>query len=323
MELTIEEALERGIGAHREGKFQEAEKFYRSILETDPKHSDAHHNLGVLAIHFDKIDLALPHFKTALESNANQSQYWISYIDALIKFGQPDAARNVLLQGRQSGLKGDRVDMLEAQLRPSHKQSSVPQERISPVLDLYRKGNFKEALRQGKALSEEFPNNATIINFLGTIHSNLAEHETALNYYNQAIELDPGYIKAHNNVGNALNELNRPEEAIVHYEKAISLNPKYAEAHNNLGNVYKEVGPVYGVLVFFIDIGKGLIIPVIVIFMGSPIWVASLCLFSLILGHVTPSPWKTPSGTGMAAAMGASLALVPLVYQFEDLFLFL
>ena len=77
-------------------------------------------------------------------------------------------------------------------------------------------------------------------------------------------------------------------------------------------NVYKEVGPVYGVLVFFIDIGKGLIIPVIVIFMGSPIWVASLCLFSLILGHVTPSPWKTPSGTGMAAAMGASLALVPL-----------
>ena len=77
-------------------------------------------------------------------------------------------------------------------------------------------------------------------------------------------------------------------------------------------NVYKEVGSFYGVLVFFIDIGKGLIIPVIVIFMGSPIWVASLCLFSLILGHVTPSPWKTPSGTGMAAAMGASLALVPL-----------
>ena len=77
-------------------------------------------------------------------------------------------------------------------------------------------------------------------------------------------------------------------------------------------NVYKEVGAIYGILVFIIDIGKGLMIPVSVIALGSPIWVASLCLFALILGHVTPSPWKAPSGTGMAAAMGASLALVPL-----------
>lgn len=77
-------------------------------------------------------------------------------------------------------------------------------------------------------------------------------------------------------------------------------------------NVYKEVGPIYGILVFIIDIGKGLIIPVVVIVLGSPIWLASLCLFALILGHVTPSPWKAPSGTGMAAAMGASLALIPL-----------
>ena len=77
-------------------------------------------------------------------------------------------------------------------------------------------------------------------------------------------------------------------------------------------NVFKEVGPFYGVLVFVIDIGKGIIIPIVVLTLGSPIWMASLCLFSLIVGHVTPSPWKTPSGTGMAAAMGASLALVPV-----------
>ena len=85
MEVTIDEALRRGIHAQNEGRFQEAERIYRSILQSSPKHGDANHNLGVLAVHFGKIDLALPHLKTALEANANQVQYWFSYIDALIK----------------------------------------------------------------------------------------------------------------------------------------------------------------------------------------------------------------------------------------------
>jgi len=33
MELTIEQALQQGIAAHKEGKLQEAERFYR-ISET-------------------------------------------------------------------------------------------------------------------------------------------------------------------------------------------------------------------------------------------------------------------------------------------------
>ena len=113
MEITVDEALQRGVAAHKEGKLQEAEKFYRGILGVQPNHPDANHNLGVLAIHFGKIDLALPHFKTALEANANQEQYWFSYIEGLIGFGQLEAARQVLAQGRQRGLKGDKVDQLD------------------------------------------------------------------------------------------------------------------------------------------------------------------------------------------------------------------
>ena len=77
-------------------------------------------------------------------------------------------------------------------------------------------------------------------------------------------------------------------------------------------NVYKEVGPIYGILLFVIDISKGMVIPFIVLIFDGEIWIASLCLFSLVLGHVTPSPWKGYSGTGMAAAMGASIAMIPV-----------
>ena len=52
----------------------------------------------------------LPHFKAAIAANANIEQYWLSYIDALIKLGQMDAAKDVLQQAQSSGLKSEKID---------------------------------------------------------------------------------------------------------------------------------------------------------------------------------------------------------------------
>ena len=84
MELTIEQALQQGVTAHKEGKLQDAERLYRAILQSQPKHPDANHNLGLIAISVDQIEAALLLFKTALEANAKIEQFWLSYIDALI-----------------------------------------------------------------------------------------------------------------------------------------------------------------------------------------------------------------------------------------------
>ena len=61
MELTIEQALQQGVAAHKEGKLQDAERLYRAILQSQPTHSDANHNLGVLAVSVNKADAALMH----------------------------------------------------------------------------------------------------------------------------------------------------------------------------------------------------------------------------------------------------------------------
>ena len=41
--------------------------------------------MGVLAVGVGKVEQALPFFKTALEANPSIAQYWLSYIDALVK----------------------------------------------------------------------------------------------------------------------------------------------------------------------------------------------------------------------------------------------
>ena len=86
--LTLEEALERGVEAHRAGNLNEADHYYTSILNIDPDYSDANHNMGILAFGLGKRREALPYLKRALDVNPSVELYWESYVDALVKLGE-------------------------------------------------------------------------------------------------------------------------------------------------------------------------------------------------------------------------------------------
>ena len=83
MERTLDEALKKGVEAHRTGQVKEAEEFYTAILKAQPKHADANHNIGLLAVGVGKTEEALAFFKTALEANSSIGQFWQSYAELL------------------------------------------------------------------------------------------------------------------------------------------------------------------------------------------------------------------------------------------------
>ena len=116
MELTIDQALQQGITSHKEGKLQDAERLYRAILQSQPNHPDANHNLGVLAVAVGKALEAIPRFKLALEVNPNIEQFWLSYIDALIKVERFDEAKRILVEGERSGVSSERLKLFHQQI---------------------------------------------------------------------------------------------------------------------------------------------------------------------------------------------------------------
>jgi len=120
--LTLEQALQQAINYHRAGQLPEAEQLYRAILQVQPTHADANHNLGLLAVAVGKTTEALPFFKLALETNPNKAQFWLSYVDALIKTQQFELARSVLAQGQKIGLNGNKTNELSALLPPPPEQ---------------------------------------------------------------------------------------------------------------------------------------------------------------------------------------------------------
>jgi thioredoxin-like negative regulator of GroEL len=123
-ELTIDQALQKGIQAHKDGQVQEANRLYTAILRAQPKHPDANHNMGVLAVGIGKVEQALPFFKIALEANPATAQFWLSYIDALIKLERLADAKAVLDQAKSKGAKGDGFDKLEQRLKEMARAST-------------------------------------------------------------------------------------------------------------------------------------------------------------------------------------------------------
>jgi tetratricopeptide (TPR) repeat protein len=282
VEMTIEQALQRAVKYHKAGKLQDAESLYRAILQAQPTHPDANHNLGVIAVSLNNIEDALQLFKTALETNPNQGQFWLSSIDALIKDKQFVKARNVLNQGKKSGLAGEKVDELEADLAASllaqssetsaNKISTYTQQRkkvsakkekkkysssnktslnslrcpsqmqLNVLLEHYQKGRYDLAESLAKEITQKYPDHQFGWKVLGAVFKQTSRLQDSLIAIERAQGISPNDAEAHNNLGVTLKELGRLEEAEKSYKKAITIRPDYADAHRNLGITLYELG---------------------------------------------------------------------------------
>ena len=217
MELTVEQALQQAIEAHKAGKLQDAEAFYRAILQAQPNHPDANHNLGVLAVSLNKTEAALPLFKIALEANPNQGQFWLSYVDALIKEKQFNNARSVLEQGKKRGLTGEKVDLLEAQLVQRDinlKSQKTEPNKLSKALELREMGRYKEAQDWLTKFLEVEPTDAEGWSLLSQIYmldKKDAEAERALS---KAISINAELPSVHRNQARLLLKRSKPTEAL-------------------------------------------------------------------------------------------------------------
>ena len=280
MELTIEQALQQGVTAHKEGKLQEAERLYRAILQSQPAHPDASHNLGVIAVSVNKAEAALPLFKAALEANPKIEQFWLSLIDALIKEQQFENAKQLLEQAKTKGVDGEKLNILERQLTPTAqvtkpkltvqnknlsfsqkrkklseqkkwkkkatkhnlKANNPPQEQISSLLELYERGRFRDAEILATTITKDFPNHPFSWKVLGALLKQTGRIIDSLTAVQKSVQLAPQDAQAHYNLGNTLKELGRLDEAEASYTQAIALKPDFAEAQCNFGSTLQELG---------------------------------------------------------------------------------
>ena len=112
---------------------------------------------------------------------------------------------------------------------------------ISDIFNLIKKRNFFEAKKKCSEISNKNNNNSEFFNIFAIILFQLKEYDESINKWKKAVELNPKYFFAHNNLGNAFLNLKEYDEAITYFNKAIEIKPDFFDAHNNKGNALSRL----------------------------------------------------------------------------------
>jgi predicted Zn-dependent protease len=216
MKLTTQQALQKGVAAHKEGKLQDAERLYRAILQSQPAHPDANHNLGVIAVSVNKTEAALPLFKTAIESNPKIEQFWLSYIEALIAERQFEKAKQALKKGKKKGVAKEKLKVLTQKLvsvKAGNNPIQAPsQAEMQKLINHYQNGQYGDAEKLAMSMTEQFPGHQFGWKVMGALLEKTGRKSEALNANQKAVQLEPQDAEAHYNLGNTLMGLGRLEE---------------------------------------------------------------------------------------------------------------
>ena len=81
-----------------------------------------------------------------------------------------------------------------------------------------------------------------LLSNLAACCNKLGDFDGALDYADQALEIDINYAAALTNRANALRGLKRLDDAVENYQQVIKLQPNHADGLNNLGVVLRDLG---------------------------------------------------------------------------------
>lgn len=264
LDEALAQALEKALACHATGYLCEAEQLYRAIVQARPDHPQANHQLGLLEVQREQPVASLAHFLAALEAAPDVSQYWLSYIDALLLAGQTDTARQVLVLGREQGLTGEAVEALALRLavdepggpsqeasepkpsgrghKPSRKAAAnhtakPSAEEEDALLALFSAGRYSEGELLARALTERLPQHGFGWKVLGTLLKAQGRDTDALPAMRCAARLLPRDAQVHSNLGLVLFDMGKLPESEACQRRALKIKPGFAEAHYNLANV--------------------------------------------------------------------------------------
>jgi tetratricopeptide (TPR) repeat protein len=197
---------------YRQGRFDQAEAVYRSILARNPHDKETHNRLGVVYATQNNIDTAIVEFQDALPGT--------------------DSIRDlVFLHLRKGDLPQYETEMMRA-ARDNPNDANI-QEELGEVYETLHQPN-SAILYLRRALDSDGRSIAAL-NRLGMAYLDLHEFATAEQYLYDCLNVDPVNYACLDNLGVAETQAGRDDAARVWFKKAYDLEPERPEAIVNFG----------------------------------------------------------------------------------------
>jgi predicted TPR repeat methyltransferase len=204
--LTVTEAMELGVGLHKEGLLDAASEIYERVLLAEPEDADALHLLGLCRHQQERHGEGLDLLRCAV-ARAPQ------HVDALNNLG------NMLLNAGlldEAAATYRRVLALRPGFAGAHANLGVVLRRLDDP------SGAEVAFREALALD---PEHGGAWHNLGSLLRNAGRTNEALTAYQRALALMPYDGESYRRVGATLYSLKRISDASAVYERWLALEP--------------------------------------------------------------------------------------------------
>jgi tetratricopeptide (TPR) repeat protein len=221
--LKMQQGLQAyGFTLLQQGRYSEAESVYTDILRRQPRHFEALHLLGIIAL------------------ETNRAARGVELIEKAVKLDPRVAAAHSDLGIGLQALKLYK-EALASYDRSIALQANSPQVHNNRGNVLRQLARHEQALASYDKAIALRPDYAVAHRNRGIVLRELKRHEAALGSYDKAIALQPDFAEVHRNRGLLLRDINRHEEALASFDRAIVLRPNHAATHGNRGVVLQDL----------------------------------------------------------------------------------
>ena len=235
--------LSQGLTQHRSGQLEAALVNYAKALKIEPRHFDALHLSGVVAVQRLQYQQAIVFFDQAVSVNKDFALMQRPGITDVRKKKQLSEDYAQVYYNRGIALK---------QTHQWRLAIDSYEKAIALKADYYEAhnncGNVYRLFEQWDPAIIHYDRAIVLAPHFAEAHGNRAialqkkrQWREALAGYDEAIALKPDYAEAYTNRGVALQECDRWLEALANHDEAIRQDPLLAEAHYNRANTQKEL----------------------------------------------------------------------------------
>jgi protein O-GlcNAc transferase len=207
----VAQSFQRAVACLQQRHFAQAEALCREVLQTDRRHFDALHVLGLVALQTGHADRAIELIGQSIEINPAQPMAHLNMSNALLHLRRPQAA----LASCDQALS----------LRPDYAEAL--NNRGTALLEL--KMPLEALAGYDRALRLK-PDLAVFHNNRGNALRDLRRPAEALASYDQALQLQPDFVEPRIGRAEMLRELQRPGAALEDCERLLRQNPDSIEA---------------------------------------------------------------------------------------------
>lgn len=106
--------------------------------------------------------------------------------------------------------------------------------------ELMNKGEYDKALTILKGVLKTKPDSAGVRILMGKVHEDKKDYERAQQLYEEAVEKNPQYLRAHNTLAALLLKTGKKQEALHSLEKAAKISPINPDRQIAIGNLALE-----------------------------------------------------------------------------------